>query len=140
MPSVGAPPASPYNIPVVGQNDVHHSGDYSDHKRPSLHFGDLADNFDDPGHLGLDDADDISPIMDGHHFGGGDDGGDGGFDFGPSPFKYHHDVSPGSGLKSDSFGFDDQVRGSKRRSALLQYFCATIKHNNCVTSFFCDVT
>lgn len=113
MPVVSGKHESPYHIPVVGEERAVHynsgrsidSGSY----KPNYRFGDpMADDFDD-GKYGLDDADDsAAPISDiGGYNLDHDDLGDA-FDFGPSPFKYHHDVSS-DGLKGDVHGIDDQV-------------------------------
>lgn len=124
MPVVGGGQASPYHIPVVGEeNDVHYNnngrsigGGYDPNYS---RFGDhIEDDFDDGRYGGgLDDVDDSpAPIsdVDGYSF-DRDDLGDRGdaFDFGPSPFKYHRDVSTTDGQKSDGgYGLDDQVSGS----------------------------
>lgn len=104
---------SPYNIPVVGQEDDHYSGRGG--SKPKLHFGDMVDDFDIGKPMGgFDDMDDHSPIMDDHHhFDVNDDDDDdvSGFNYGSSPFKYHHDVSSKGDLKDN---FDDQVRRSTR--------------------------
>lgn len=113
MPVVSGKHASPYHIPVVGEErDVpYNSGrsiDGGGYNQPSSRFGDaMADDFDG-GKYGLDDVDDLAaPISDvgGYNF-DHDDLGDA-FDFGPSPFKYHRDVST-DGLKGDAHGYDDQ--------------------------------
>jgi len=115
MPVVSGKHASPYHIPVVGEErDVHYNSgrsiDGGGYNQPSSRFGDpMADDFDG-GKYGLDDADDsAAPISDvgGFNFDHDDLGGDA-FDFGPSPFKYHRDVST-DGLKGDAHGLDDQV-------------------------------
>jgi len=114
MPVVSGKHASPYHIPVVGEErDVpYNSGrsiDGGGYNQPSSRFGDaMADDFDG-GKYGLDDVDDsAAPISDvgGYNF-DHDDLGDA-FDFGPSPFKYHRDVST-DGLKGDAHGYGDQV-------------------------------
>ncbi|XP_027853415.2 uncharacterized protein LOC114132214 [Aphis gossypii] len=112
LPVASGKPASPYHIPVVGEEKaVHYNTGRSIESgyKPNSHFGDpIADDIDD-GRYGLDDADDSpSPIsdVDGYNNFDHDDNGDG-FDFGPSPFKYHRDVS-NDGLKGDTLGFDDQ--------------------------------
>jgi len=114
MPVASGKHASPYHIPVVGEErDVHYNSgrsiDGGGYNQPSSRFGDpMADDFDG-GKYGPDDVDgSAAPISD---FGGynfdHDDLGDA-FDFGPSPFKYHRDVST-DGLKGDAHGLDDQV-------------------------------
>lgn len=101
-------PASPYHIPVVGQEKIQ----YRDHQTNS-HFDDpTTDHFDDDKYGPPDNVDSFAPIMDidDHHFDmDNDDDNFGMFNFGHSPFKYHHDVST-DGLKGDSYGFDNQVR------------------------------
>lgn len=88
---------SPYSIPVVGQERM---VDYDG--RGGSRFGDMANNFNDG-------VEDLAPISDfgGDHYNFDND--DDGFDTDASPFMYHHDVSS-SGLKGDTYGFDDQVR------------------------------
>lgn len=107
MPTVGPTSASPYNIPIVGQEKIR----YKDHRTTS-HFDDpTTDHFDD-GKYGSDSVDGFAPIVDidNHHFDvDNDDDGFGMFNFGPSPFKFHHDVSS-DGLNGDSYGFDNEVR------------------------------
>lgn len=117
MPVVGGKHESPYHIPVVGEEraPVHYNSGRSidgGGYKPSYRFGDpMADDFDD-GKYGLDDVDDsAAPISDVGGFNlDHDDLGDA-FDFGPSPFKYHRDVSS-DGLKGDVHGIDDQVSAS----------------------------
>ncbi|XP_060878895.1 filaggrin-2-like [Metopolophium dirhodum] len=113
MPVVSGKRTSPYHIPVVGEErDVHYNSgrsiDGGGYNQPSSRFGDpTADDFYG-GKYGLDYADDsAAPISDvgGYNF-DHDDLGDA-FDFGPSPFKYHRDVST-DGLKGDAHGLDDQ--------------------------------
>ncbi|VVC29494.1 Protein of unknown function DUF4779 [Cinara cedri] len=101
--------ASPYNIPVVGEDKVL----YSDHLGggvgggsygPSAHHfgGGMADDFEDGKH-DLDDH--LGPLVDDHDHEHDHDYDNGaGFDIGSSPYKYHHDVSP----KGDTHGVDDQ--------------------------------
>lgn len=87
--------ASPYNIPVIGEDN----GVYGDY----VGGGDgTVDDFEDGKH----DLDYVSgPTADDHYQGNDYDNGRGAFDVGPSPFKYHHDVSP----KGAVHEFDDQV-------------------------------
>lgn len=121
MPSVFVDkPASPYNIPVLGQEDAVHrddritsggggGGGYT----PKSYFAG-----EDNGNYGLSDGDGgldgLAPLFDIDDrqiddIGNFDDGDDGAFDFAMSPFKYHRDVS-NVGPRGDSLGYDDQVR------------------------------
>lgn len=139
MPVNSGASASPYQIPVLGQEKrtigYGHSG------QTNSHFGDDLDDGKYESVLeNMDDSDELAPISDdGHSSYGNDDHGEfddhggfgnhgsgsgfgnlgsgSGFGFGDlgglsSPFKYHHDVSASEGMKGDSFGFDDQVRNT----------------------------
>ncbi|XP_025206989.1 transcription initiation factor TFIID subunit 1-like [Melanaphis sacchari] len=111
MPVVSSKRASPYNIPVVGEEEaVNYNNGRSTESgyQKNSQFGDPIPNDFDDGRYGLDDADySPSPIsnVDGYNF-DNDNNGDT-FDFELSPFKYHRDVSD-DGLKGDGLGFDDQ--------------------------------
>lgn len=108
MPSVVSTSASPYHMPIVGQENVHYNGDH----KTNSHFDDPTTDHFDAEKYGPDDVDSLAPIIDidDHHFDiDNSDDSFGIFDFGQSPFKYHHDVS-NDGLKGDSYGFDNQVR------------------------------
>lgn len=136
MPMASGKPESPYHIPVIGEekagnygtgrgvtykssstnfNDGKYGSDdggkygrYDDNKYGGYDSGKYGERFGgyDGGSYGLDDTDGFAPIGDfGDDHGGFNDDG-----FGPSPFKYHHDVSSGVGMKGDTYGPDDQVR------------------------------
>lgn len=116
-------PLSPYNIPVLGQEDAVHRDDRSsgggDGYAPNSYFA----GADDDGKYGLGGGggggsglDELAPVFDidddrqiDDITGNFDDGDDGVFDFAMSPFKYHRDVSS-DGPKGDSLGYDDQVK------------------------------
>jgi len=129
---------SPYHIPVLGQEMVERYNDRSSRVGGEFRstYGDAANDDFDGGEnkyyrggsvgLGLDDdgLDDryrgpglFANMFNGDgYFGAAAAGDDGGFDFEPSPFQYHHDVSStANGLKGDGHGFDEQVRKSYRR-------------------------
>lgn len=108
------PLQSPYNIPVLGQEKtVRYGGGYRSTyggavKEDYFGGGDsdgrgrgvaglLSDNFGNVGNFGAAAADDDND----------------GFEFGPSPFKYHYDVSLNAADGDEGDGFDDQVRNQR---------------------------
>lgn len=124
MPSAYADkPASPYNIPVLGQEDAIHRDDRSSgngYVAPNSYFDGADDGkYDLGGGEGLDELA-MAPIFDIDDTGNFNDGDDGTFDFAMSPFKYHRDVSSG-GPKGDPLGYDDEVKSSCTRTYMVAH-------------------